>query len=149
MQEVFLKVWEKVSCFNQALGRPFSWLVTIPRNKAIERLRARRRKLNLFQELSDLASAADHVVDPHPRGKMDPGVSRQMRTVVDELPHDQRHAIELAFFGGLTHVEIAHALQEPLGSIKARIRRGMLRLRDSLKGRGMGVVAKNDPFVSR
>ena len=56
-----------------------------------------------------------------------------MRSAVSGLPGDQRQAIEMAFFGGMTHAEIAEALHEPLGTIKARIRRGMLKLRESLQ----------------
>ena len=139
LQEVFLKIWEKASSFNVAVGRPFSWLVTITRNKAIERLRARRRKSRLLQERGELAIAAEHVDEPHSWEKIEPDESRQIRAAVNELSHNQRHPIELAFFGGLTHVEIADTLQEPLGTIKARIRRGMLRLRDSLEGTDVGV----------
>ena len=56
-----------------------------------------------------------------------------IQAVVNDLPKDQRQAIEMAFFGGLTHQEIAETLNEPLGTIKARIRRGMLKLREGLR----------------
>jgi RNA polymerase sigma-70 factor (ECF subfamily) len=56
-----------------------------------------------------------------------------VRGAVNQLPLDQRQAIEMAFFGGMTHIEIAEALKEPLGTVKARIRRGMLKLRESLQ----------------
>ena len=134
LQEVFLRIWEKASCFDEAAGKPFTWAISITRNKAIDRLRARQRKLQVFGETANSAV----VVEAPSETQRDENVWRdqvaQIRRVVEELPGEQRESIELAFFSGLTHVEIAKALEEPLGTIKARIRRGMLRLRDSLAG---------------
>ena len=134
LQEVFLRIWEKASCFDEAAGKPFTWAISITRNKAIDRLRTRQRKLQVFGETDD----SDVVVSGPGETQRDENVWRdlvaQIRRVVEELPGEQRESIELAFFNGLTHMEIARALEEPLGTVKARIRRGMLRLRDSLAG---------------
>ncbi len=130
LQEVFLKIWEKAASFDETIGTPFNWAASMTRNKAIDRLRSKRRHARIFAEANESAvlEAISFVADP----AFDREQTAQIRTAVKGLPDDQRHAIELAFFGGLTHLEIAGVLEEPPGTIKARIRRGMLRLRDYL-----------------
>jgi RNA polymerase sigma-70 factor (ECF subfamily) len=81
-----------------------------------------------LQEFVDVA--AD---EPNVRASLAEDELAAVRSAVKSLPADQRRAIEMAFFGGLTHPEIADALKEPLGTVKARIRRGMLKLRESLQ----------------
>ncbi len=132
VQDVFVQIWNKAATFNGTLGAPFHWALGITRNRAIDRLRARQRRNQLatqfmenFAIASDGQAAAAH---------LDKAEVAQIRSTVGNLPADQRRVIELAFFGGLTHVEIAEALGEPLGTVKARIRRGMLKLRDNLHG---------------
>jgi RNA polymerase sigma-70 factor (ECF subfamily) len=133
LQEAFLKIWKKAGSFDVALAAPFTWVVTVTRNKAIDRPRARDR----FRTIQETANG--HVDEPpdetHPVEIIRREDAANVRSALNELPFAQRQAIELAFFSGLTHTEIAEALAEPLGTIKARIRRGMAGLRDGLEGR--------------
>jgi RNA polymerase sigma-70 factor (ECF subfamily) len=131
VQDVFVQIWEKAATFDAGLGSPFTWAMRITRNRSIDRLRSRQRRTRLaeqFQENFAITSAGAAAAE---LGEEAVG---QIRSTVGNLPANQRRVIEMAFFGGLTHVEIAEALGEPLGTIKARIRRGMLKLRESLQG---------------
>jgi RNA polymerase sigma-70 factor (ECF subfamily) len=131
LQEVFVQIWEKAGQFDPSQGKPFTWSVTMTRNKAIDRLRSSQRRHRLVEEAT-LADPASDVVET---GKaIGTDEATRIRTAVNTLPTDQRQAIEMAFFGGLTHHQIAEKVSEPLGTIKARIRRGMLKLRDTLEG---------------
>ena len=134
LQDAAVLLWEKAPIYNALFGKPLSWAVTLTRNRAIDRLRARRRKL-------DLHEAAGREIGPDSEASGSPdalsGMSAtetagSLRTALTTLAADQRRAIELAFFSGMTQTEIALALGVPLGTIKARIRRGLLALRDSL-----------------
>ena len=133
LQDVFIQIWDKASTYDASRGKPLTWAVTLTRNKAIDRLRAARRRYRLREELGREA-----VLDWHAAGKsssdelVDSEKTRMVRHAVARLELDQRRAIELAFFGGLTQSEIAAELGEPLGTIKARIRRGMMKLREFL-----------------
>ena len=134
LQEVFMLIWNKADAYNQLLGKPVSWAVTLTRNKAIDRVRASQRRSRLLEQataeaivLPDDAASANEKLHGKENAEL-------IRSVVAALPSDQRRAIEMAFFGGLTQEEIAKKLEEPLGTIKARIRRGMLKLRDKLEG---------------
>ncbi len=135
IQDVFIQIWEKARAFDAKLGKPSSWAMTFVRNKAIDRIRASQRRARLVEnataeivpEQMDLPTANESVCG---REK-----AEFIRTAVTGLPTDQRQAIEMAFFAGLTQNEISERLREPLGTIKARIRRGMLKLREKLEGR--------------
>jgi RNA polymerase sigma-70 factor (ECF subfamily) len=134
VQDVFVQFWEKSATFDAALGSPLHWALRITRNRAIDRLRARQRRAKLaaqFQENFEAVAGGPSAV---PTAGLDAEAVVQIRSIVGHLPADQRQAIEMAFFGGLTHTEIAETLGEPLGTVKARIRRGMLKLRESLQG---------------
>jgi len=133
IQDVFVQIWEKAATFDAALGAPFHWALSIARHRAIDRLRARQRRGRLLDELRDRPTGALVAEAPLDRNWLPADEAASVRAALNELPPDQRRAIEMAFFGGMTHLEIAEALREPLGTIKARIRRGMLRLRDSLR----------------
>lgn len=134
LQNVFLQIWEKGATFDESLGRPFTWAVAMTRNQAIDRLRARQRCLPLFEEAAAGAVPEEATGEPPLADSFGNDQPTPIRAAVHELPKEQRRAIELAFFGGLTHPEMAAALQEPPGTIRARIRRGMLRLRDGPEG---------------
>jgi len=130
VQEVFLQVWQSASKFNRALGSAATWVITLGRNRAIDRLRIRNRRVELLDlhqpELSGESASHNRVgFDLNERAE-------QVRRVLQTIPGDQRQAIELAFFKGLTQQEICEALAVPLGTVKARIRRGMFRMREAL-----------------
>ena len=134
IQDVFVQIWKRAGTFDVALGAPFHWTLGITRNRCIDYLRARRRRTRLLDEATTeteiLSRPASSTSAHQALGEEE---LAKVRAAVRELPPDQQQAIELAFFGGMTHQEIAEALDEPLGTIKARIRRGMLKLKVSLK----------------
>lgn len=129
LQEVFLQVWRRAGDFDERRGRPFTWLVTLARSRAIDRLRllaARQRVAdsaaqNTYDEVSDAATDTLH------------SEQREIvRCALAELPEEQKHALLLAYFEGLTQTEIASKLGAPLGTVKTRMRSGMLKLRELL-----------------
>lgn len=140
LQEVFLSIWQKAPSFSETLGKPFNWAVTMTRHKAIDRLRARQRKLRLVEEMAGDAGVAEASGERQRDENLWRDQAEQVRKALTELPQAQRGAIELSFFSGFTHPEIARALAQPLGTIKARIRRGMLRLREGLEEASVGVM---------
>jgi RNA polymerase sigma-70 factor (ECF subfamily) len=133
IQDVFVQVWEKAPMFDIVLGTPIHWVISITRNRSIDRLRSRQRRARVIEELREEIAPETTVYTPSTPPALDKEALSLVRTAVAGLPAEQRQAIEMAFFSGLTHAEIAEKLGEPLGTVKARIRRGMLKLRDSLQ----------------
>jgi RNA polymerase sigma-70 factor (ECF subfamily) len=133
IQDVFVQIWEKAPAFDPKMGAPFHWALTITRNRSIDRLRARQRRSRLMDELEESSHDVSHQPGPVSQLLVGEDELAAVRSAVGSLPEEQRQAIEMAFFRGLTHFEIAEALNEPLGTIKARIRRGMLKLREGLE----------------
>lgn len=138
LQEVCLQIWRRAAAYDSSQSSVFSWAVLLTRGKVIDRLRARGRRARVIsgsiEDEGNLidptdASTAETAADNMNRNEE----ATRVRTVLGGLPPDQRQAIEMAFFSELTHHEIAAQLNQPLGTIKARIRRGMLRLRDGLR----------------
>ena len=133
VQDVFLQIWQKSGTYDTSRGSVFGWAATLTRNRAIDRVRMRKRRSELLAE-----SAAD--LQPAPMSdNEESGASlwikekaRAVRDALRQLAPDQQKAIELAFFIGLTQLQIAAKLNEPLGTVKARIRRGLLKLRETL-----------------
>jgi RNA polymerase sigma-70 factor (ECF subfamily) len=133
LQEGFAHIWRRASTYDPARSSPFTWAVMILRNKAIDRLRVRQRlertvekatvEFNHFPEADEAAAGEAERRDE----------STMVRSALTLIPAEQKQAVELAFFSGLTHEQIAEKLGTPLGTIKARIRRGLLKLRDCLK----------------
>jgi RNA polymerase sigma-70 factor (ECF subfamily) len=132
MQDVFVQIWEKALAFDAELGTPLNWVLRIARNRSIDRLRARQRRFRAIDEL-EAALAVESPAPPAHQGGLSGEELAGVRAAVRSLPDEQRQAIELAFFGGQSHDEIAKALHEPLGTVKARIRRGMMKLKDALQ----------------
>ena len=134
LQETFVQLWEKAGRFDPKLGKASSWVATMTRNKAIDRIRASQRRNRLAEEAgaeftiaSEANDTANEAIHGHDKAKL-------IQSAIVGLPAEQRRAIELAFFSGLTQDEISKKLNEPLGTVKARIRRGLLKLRDQLEG---------------
>jgi RNA polymerase sigma-70 factor (ECF subfamily) len=121
VQEVFLQVWRQAARYDARRGSPEAWLVTIARTRALDRLRRRAARREEGPPRAQLRAEL-------PRNDEALAVGRALLS----LSEDQRHAVELAYFGGLTHVEIADALGEPLGTIKTRIRTALQRLREAI-----------------
>ncbi|MBA2431746.1 MAG: sigma-70 family RNA polymerase sigma factor [Chthoniobacterales bacterium] len=130
VQEAFVQIWEKASVYDVRRGKPLTWAMTVTRNKAIDRLRRVQRRHQLQEEIEQEAQIWERVTETDSSTE---AVSHETRAIVRsaviQLSEDQRRAIELAFFAGLTQHEIAEKLDEPLGTVKARIRRGMMKLR--------------------
>ena len=110
--------------------------MTLTRNRAIDRIRMRKRRAEILSTAAPDLQPAASGSDTDSAASLwlrEQGVA--VRAALAELPAEQRHAIELAFFGGLTQQEIAGRLDEPLGTIKARIRRGLLKLKERFPAR--------------
>ncbi len=133
LQEAFTTIWERAPQYDPAAGKPVTWMICLTRNKAIDRLRKRKRQAALMMETEESAAMLMTVAEEGATG-MTSDESSLVRQAMGALSAEQRRAIDLAFFAGLTHTEIAEQLGEPAGTIKARIRRGMLTMRDILKG---------------
>jgi len=132
VQDVFLQLWRNAHLYRASRGPLEPWLFTLARNRALDHIRLKREKQRRREETLDLqplASAApnpEHAVDRQQRAE-------RTRALMQSLPREQRQAIELAFFEGMTHSEIAQALRQPLGTVKSWIRTGLLRLREALE----------------
>lgn len=134
IQEVFVQIWEKAALYDPKRGKPLTWAITLTRNRAIDRLRSIHRRQKLSEEIEREAEIDNYQTDKSSAEEVTTSEKSQIiREAILQLSPDQRCAIELAFFSGLTQTEIAEILHEPLGTVKARIRRGMTRLRDLLK----------------
>lgn len=133
LQETFLQVWRKAADFDESRGRPFTWLVTLARSRGIDRLRtlaARERVAEAgAREVSEeVSDAATDAFKSEQRGLVSDALAK--------LPDEQKRPIMLAYFDGLTQSEIATRTGAPLGTVKTRMRTGMIRLRELLAGQG-------------
>lgn len=137
LQESFWQVWKEARSFQPALGSPYTWIVTIARRKAIDRLRSNARHLQRIQKRLADEMAAEYDAPTGAGHASASDAATLVRQALAKLRPEEKCAIELAFFDGLTHSEIAAALGVPDGTVKARIRRGMAKLRrplESLRG---------------
>jgi len=136
LQEVYLEVWRKVIRYDAGRGSPMAWLVTMTRSRAIDRLRSRASKGHGVTDPLDTTPAVQ-VRDQTP-GPFETHADLELRGLVAkalaELPAAQQQALELAYYEGLSHTEIAARLNEPLGTIKTRIKLGMNKLHTALSG---------------
>jgi RNA polymerase sigma-70 factor (ECF subfamily) len=131
VQEVFVRLWRRAASFDPERGKLLSWLLTITHHAAIDELRRRRAQQSRETGRESFSSAAESVSDP-----TDSYAHVEDREAVQHalrrLPDTQRVPLQMAFYGGLTQVEIADALATPLGTIKTRMRLGLLKLRPLL-----------------
>jgi RNA polymerase sigma-70 factor (ECF subfamily) len=134
LQDVFVQIWKKAPLFDPSRGRPMTWAVTLTRNKAIDLTRSAQRRSGLQDIMQREKEALSRFED---RSSFDAVASDEIwqlvREAIGKLSKEQRQAIELAFFASMTQAEIAEHLNQPLGTIKARIRRGMLALREIIE----------------
>jgi len=133
LQEVFVQAFRQAGRYDASRGVVAAWLLMMARSRAIDRLRARRSRVEgrtgEVQVLNDVPDAKPDVAS----AMLDEERTRLVREALAELPLLQRMAIELAYYEGLSHTEIAERLEQPLGTVKTRIRLGLLKLRDVLK----------------
>lgn len=132
VQDVFLQLWRNSAQYD--LSRPFvPWLLTLARNRALDQLRLKserqRRREEQTEEFPQVASAAPE----YERELDEKRRAERVRALIGSLPTAQKKAIELAYFEGLSHSEIAASLKEPLGTVKSWIRNGLLRLKEGLQ----------------
>jgi RNA polymerase sigma-70 factor, ECF subfamily len=127
LQEVFMQVWRQAGSYNEERGSPEAWLINLTRSRAIDRLRAIRRREKSFVANENVESRASHATS-------DPSQEAEAKLLVHGalamLPEAQRTALELAYLDGLTQSEIAAQLGEPLGTVKTRMRAGLQKLRE-------------------
>ena len=137
LQEAFVRVWARTDMYDAQIGGPLPWIVRVARNCAIDRLRARRVRATVDATAIDLpaieaAAPATGIQSPEAAVLF----AERRRTLTDALaglPAEQRQLIEAAFFEGYTHSELAQRLGLPLGTVKTRIRIGMIAIRKRLE----------------
>ncbi len=136
LQEAFVQMWKRTATYDATRSSLFTWAVMIARHKAIDRLRSRQRQTRLSEAV---ANETEPFAVSAPSDQADNALVRtdereRVRAALSQLGEAQREAIDLAFFGGLTQTQISERLGAPLGTVKARIRRGLLALREVLGG---------------
>jgi RNA polymerase sigma-70 factor (ECF subfamily) len=135
LQEVFARVWTRADTYDERLGCPAAWLTRMARNRAIDRLRARRTRGEADEPPGE-PRREERVAGPELTPEhlaQDTERTVKIRSALDALPEEQRVLIVAAFFEGYTHSELAARFQLPLGTVKTRIRNGMLAMRDQLE----------------
>ena len=135
VQEVFLRLWRQPTSYDPARGRFISWLMSVTRNRSLDELRRVTRRMRSEDAEDDSMGneipAVGNLDDPQVE-LMVAEARAAVRAAMTRLPPAQRRVIELSYFSGLTHVEIAERTGDPLGTVKTRVRLGMRKLRDSL-----------------
>jgi RNA polymerase sigma-70 factor (ECF subfamily) len=132
LQDVFWEAWQAAASYDPTRGSPEAWIVMRARTRAIDRVRALRRRSETFVAPVDeslAAAAPERGGDASERA----AARATVTAVLDRLPEHQREVIELAYYGGLTQTEIAERLKQPLGTVKTRMRLGLERLRELTK----------------
>jgi RNA polymerase sigma-70 factor (ECF subfamily) len=133
VQDVFAQAWQQAQRYDAARAPVAAWLMIMTRARALDRLRRRRSRITA----TEIDSSTPHPRDPDPSQEAQVITAEQaerLRGALSHLPDGQRAAIELAYYEGLSQSDIAERLQEPLGTIKTRIRSGLLKLRETLLG---------------
>lgn len=131
LQEVFVQVWQRAASFDAARGKVFTWLVTLARSRAIDRLRALGSRSRTIEEAARESEIGERISD----AEID-AISAQrgeiVRRALKQLPAEQRQVLLLAYFNGFSQSEIAERLNSPLGTVKTRMRSAMNKLRETL-----------------
>jgi RNA polymerase sigma-70 factor, ECF subfamily len=131
-QEALFDVWRTAATYDPAVGSVRTWVLTVAHRRAVDRVRAvdAASRRDLAASVRDNAAAYDEVAETV-EGKLD---AERVRSALTALTERQREAVCLAYYGGYTHAQLADLLGLPLGTVKARVRDGLLRLRDILEG---------------
>ena len=133
LQEVFAKIWSDAADYDPRRGAPLAWTITITRHKAIDRIRTTARRLRLYEAAeAEAKNNPPSVCQPAHDAEQSEN-AKAVRESLGMLPPEVRESIELAFFGGLSHSQIAEKLSIPITTVKSRIRRAMMQLRQSLR----------------
>jgi RNA polymerase sigma-70 factor (ECF subfamily) len=137
LQDTFYRLWDRSHLYQAEKGQLISWLLTVARNLALDHRRKESRRIdaNVFPSGEELGG-----IDPETLPALvsleDPDLSRTIQNVMEQLPPDQKTAIELAYFEGLTHQELSERLGQSLGTVKTRIRLGLSKLRKAMRDYG-------------
>lgn len=130
--DVYLQVWRQAGSYDEVRGSPMAWMVAIARSRAIDRLRSGRQELlrrGSFEGYEENARSETNLEEAAAIAE----VQARVRDALETLPAEQKEVIELAYYGGLSHSEIALQLEQPLGTVKTRMRLGMMKLRVQLQ----------------
>jgi RNA polymerase sigma-70 factor (ECF subfamily) len=138
--DVYMQVWRQAGKYDRLRGKPLAWLVTIARSRAIDRLRSMRQEEMRKESLDAAGGQAVALTTAFEDPTVAPERQRLVRGALDSLPPEQRQVIEMAYYLGLSHSEIAARLGQPLGTIKTRTRLGMMKLREQLRDSYRGVL---------
>lgn len=130
--DVYMQVWRQAASYDELRGSPMAWMLTIARSRAIDRLRSGRQELLLRDSFEGFEENAKSEIDVEETAAI-AEVQLRVRDALETLPAEQREVIEMAYYGGLSHSEIALQLEQPLGTVKTRIRLGITKLRDILQ----------------
>ena len=131
LQEVFWEIWRLAGRYEPARGAPAAWVLTRARSRAIDRLRSLRKRDEVGVEAIDTV-ATTRQTDAGPDPAMQVHDRELVRGVLGRLQPPQREVVDLAFFGGLSHTEIAARLKQPLGTVKTRMRSALRHMREQL-----------------
>jgi RNA polymerase sigma-70 factor (ECF subfamily) len=129
--DVYTQVWRQAGNYRPERGTPLAWLTTIARTRALDRLRAGRQELQRKESLDAVADARSFDADPEETTASHEH-QRLVRRALAALAFEQRQVLELAYFSGMSHSEIAAHLGQPLGTVKTRTRLGMIKLKEML-----------------
>ena len=133
VQDVFIQIWDKARLYDPTKGKPLTWALTLTRNRSIDRIRAIQRRTRLRNDFEKESAVDESVGIREALSEVDASEKGQvLRGAVGRLSPQQRKVIELSYFRGFTQSEIAEQLGEPLGTVKARARRGLLKLKEML-----------------
>jgi RNA polymerase sigma-70 factor (ECF subfamily) len=135
-QEAFLAIWRRGASYDRTRGSVRTWLLGVVHNRAIDALRraTAHERLRVSDEQAAERIEAPERTDVEIARRED---ARSMRALIDALPEEQRRVIELAYFGGFTHEQIAELLDAPLGTVKSRMRLGLEKMRTSIEPMGV------------
>ena len=135
VQETFLRVWNRAAAFDAERGAAGPWLLAVARNRAIDYLRAQSHRTNRTIELNETERPGLFVDLPDEALNLD--TTRQVKRALEQLSPQQREAIELAYFEGMSQTEIAERMGQPLGTVKTWMRRAMQQMREHLGSEGL------------
>jgi len=130
--DVYTQVWRQASTYDSTRGAPLAWLMTIARTRGIDRLRSGRHEHQNKESLDAIGEVSSPTASPE-ADTVSSERRHLVRKALDTLSAEQREVIELAYYSGLSHSEIALQLGQPLGTVKTRTRLGMMKLRDMLR----------------
>lgn len=134
LQEVFVKIWEKASTFNEDRGNVYSWIVTLTRNKAIDRIRSKGYKTQ--KKASQDVDAPEFSLEGDTFDPLETTIfsdrAELVRNALAKIPDSQSEVLKIAYYKGMTQREISDQLDIPLGTVKTRMRQGMIKLKDIL-----------------